>query len=95
MNYYYEIDSRYNGTAFGDSWRYWCMYNCSPATNGKMCFKTHDEFVNRSSRVWVENANGVYQVKPDWHGMRGQVDPREFTLIKLKSKTIKWWDDEQ
>jgi hypothetical protein len=70
------------------------MANCSPADNGKMCFKTHDEFVARSSRVWVENVNGVYQVKPDWYGFRGQVDPHEFTLVKLRAKTIKWWQDE-
>ena len=47
MNYYYEIDPKYDGTIFGDKWRYWCMANCSPADNGKMCFKTHDEFVAR------------------------------------------------
>lgn len=94
MNYYYEIDSKYDGTIFGDRWRYWCMYNCSPADNGKMCFTTHEEFMSRSSRVWLENANGVYQVHPKWHGFRGAVDPHEFTIVKLKAKTIKWWQDE-
>jgi hypothetical protein len=94
MNYYYEIDPKYDSTPHGDKWRWWCMANCSPADNGKMCFKTHDEFSARSSRVWVENVNGVYQVKPDWYGMRGGVDPHEFTLVKLRAKTIKWWQDE-
>jgi hypothetical protein len=93
MNYYYEIDPGYDGTIFGDQWRYWCMYNCSPADNGKMCFKTHDDFVARSKRVWLENRNGVYQVHPAWHGHR-PVDPHEFTLVKLRAKTIKWWHDE-
>ena len=93
MNYYYEIDPRHEVTVFGDKWRYWCMANCSPADNGKMCFKTHDEFVSRSSRVWLENRNGVYQVHPQWHGNRS-VDPHEFTLVKLKAKTIKWWTGE-
>ena len=94
MNYYYEIDPKYDGTIFGDKWRYWCMANCSPADNGKMCFKTHDEFVARSSRVWVENVKGVHQIKPDWYGMLGQVDPHEFTLIKIRAKTVKCCHDE-
>jgi hypothetical protein len=50
--------------------------------------------VARSSRVWLENANGVYQVHPKWHGFRGYVDPHEFTIVKLKARTIKWWQDE-
>ena len=94
MNYYYEIDPGYDGTIFGDKWRYWCMYNCSPADNGKMCFKTHDDFVARSSRVWLENANAVYLVHPKWNLGRGQVNDKEFTMIKLRAKTIKWWTGE-
>ena len=94
MNYYYEIDPKYEGTAFGDKWHYWCMPNCSPAEGGRMCFKTHDEFVARSSRVWLENANAVYLVHPRWNLGRGQVNDREFTMIKLRAKTIKWWQDE-
>ena len=70
------------------------MKNGSAGDGGKMCFKTHDEFVARSSRVWVENVNGVHQIKPDWYGMRGQVDPHEFTMVKLRARTIKWWHDE-
>ena len=94
MNYYYEIDEKYDVTVFGDKWRYWCMYNCSPADNGKMCFKTHDDFVARSSRVWLENANGVYMVKPAWETRRQTIDKHEFTMVKLKARTIKWWHDE-
>ena len=94
MNYYYEIDEKYDGTIFGDKWRYWCMYNCSPADNGKMCFKTHDDFVARSSRVWLENANAVYLVHPKWNLGRGRVNDKEFTMIKLRAKTIKWWTGE-
>ena len=94
MNYYYEIDPGYDGTIFGDKWRYWCMYNCSPADNGKMCFKTHDDFVARSTRVWLENANGVYMIKPTWDAKRYRVDKHEFTMVKLRARTIKWWHDE-
>jgi hypothetical protein len=71
------------------------MPNCSPAEGGRMCFKTHDDFVSNSRRVWLENANGVYLIKPVWGIYRGQVDPREFTMIKLRAKTIKWWKDRE
>jgi hypothetical protein len=89
MNYYYELDER-TEKAFNEKWRYWCLFNCSPVDNGHMPFHVHDEFVAHSSRVWIENANGVYQIKPDWYGMRGQVCPKEFTIIKLKAKTIRY-----
>jgi hypothetical protein len=70
------------------------MPNCSPAEGGRMCFATHDDFVSNSTRVWLENANGVYLVKPVWGIRRGQTDPTEFTMIKLRAKTIRWWQDE-
>ena len=47
-----------------------------------------------SRRVWLENKNGVYLVKPAWAIYRGYVDPKEFTMIKLRARTIKWWEDE-
>jgi hypothetical protein len=92
MNYYYELDER-TDKAFREGWHLWCMPNCSPAEGGRMCFKTHDDFVANSRRVWLENANGVYLVKPSWAIYRGYVDPREFTMVKLRAKTIKWWED--
>ena len=87
MNYYYELDERTQKAAT-ENWRWWCMPNCSPAEGGRMNWKLHDELCSHSSRVWIENANGVYQVKPDWYGLRGTVCPREFTIIKLKAKTV-------
>lgn len=88
MNYYYELDPRTN-KAFEQDWLYWCMPNCSPADGGHMDFKVHDDFVANSTRVWLENANGVYQIKPDWHGMRlTNTSPEDFVMIKLKSKNI-------
>jgi hypothetical protein len=50
--------------------------------------------MSNSRRVWLENANGVYLVKPHWGIHRGQADPQEFTMIKLRARTIKWWEDE-
>ena len=93
MNYYYELDERTNKAKL-EQWHLWCMPNCSPAEGGRMCFKTHDDFVANSRRVWLENANGVYLVKPSWGIYRGQADDREFTMIKLRARTIKWWQDE-
>ena len=89
MNYYYELNPNVK-KAFGESWPYWCLANCSIADGGRMPHGIHDEFMNHSQRVWLENANGVYLVKPDWYGHRYRVDPWEFTIIKLKSKTIEY-----
>ena len=93
VNYYYELDERTNKAKL-EQWHLWCMPNCSPAEGGRMCFKTHDDFMSNSRRVWLENANGVYLVKPHWGIYRGQADDREFTMIKLRARTIKWWQDE-
>ena len=93
MNYYYELDTRTRKAA-EERWLLWCMPNCSPAEGGRMCFKTHDDFVANSTRVWIENANSVYLVKPVW-GIHRPIDPHEFTMIKLRAKTIRWWRDEE
>ena len=87
MNYYYELHPDSN-KAFEQQWQYWCMPNCSPAEGGKMNFKMHDEYMANSTRVWLENANGVYLVKPTWEAHRFRVCPKEFTMIKLKSKNL-------
>ena len=89
MNYYYELNPTVK-KVFGESWPYWCLANCSIADGGTMPHLIHDAFVSASHRVWLENANGVYLVKPDWYGHRYRVDPIEFTMIKLKSKTIEY-----
>jgi hypothetical protein len=93
MNYYYELDERTEKARL-EQWHLWCMPNCSPAEGGRMCFKTHDDFLANSRRVWLENANGVYLVHPKWNLGRGQVNDKEFTMIKLRARTIKWWEDE-
>lgn len=88
MNYYYEIDPKYEGTVFGEDWKYWCMPNCSPAEGGRMNFKVHDDMMANSHRVWLENANGFYIVKPSWAIYRERPDEREFTMVKLKAKNL-------
>jgi hypothetical protein len=87
MNYYYELDPR-STKAHEQKWQYWCMPNCSPAEGGHMNFKMHDEYVSHSTRVWLENANGVYMIKPEWEARRFRVCPKEFTMIKLKAKNL-------
>ncbi len=90
MNYYYELNP-VRKKAIGQEWSYWCLANCSIADGGgRMPYGVHDEFMANSQRVWLENANGVYLIKPDYYGQRHQVDPREFTMIKLKSRTIEY-----
>jgi len=87
MNYYYELDTRTNRYK-QQQWQLWVMPNCSPAEGGWMDFKIHDDFVANSTRVWLENANGVYLVKPTWEAHRFRVCPKEFTMIKLKAKNL-------
>ena len=87
MNYYYELDTR-SKKYFEQQWQYWCMPNCSPAEGGHMDFRVHDDYVANSTRVWLENANGVYVIHPKWDSYRGYVDPTEFMLVKLKSKNL-------
>lgn len=53
-----------------------------------MDFEVHDDFVANSTRVWLENANSIYLIKPAWAIYRGHVDPKEFTMIKLRAKNI-------
>ena len=87
MNYYYELDPR-TKKSFEEKWQYWCMPNCSPAEGGYMNFKMHDEYVASSTRVWIENANGVYLIKPKWEAHRTIVNSSEFMMIKLKAKNL-------
>lgn len=87
MNYYYELTP---GTRImDDTWPYWCLANCN-MYGGRMPFLLHDEFMAHSRRVWLENANGVHLVKPDYYGLRHRVDSREFALVKLKARIIKY-----
>ena len=90
INYYYEIKD--NVTVFGRVVKYLCLTDVKPPIQPWM--QLHEEAHKNSSRVWLENANGVYQVHPAWHGRRGHVDPHEFTMVKLKSRVYKWWHDE-
>ena len=87
LNYYYEIKD--DVQVFGQDIKYLSITDLKPDTIGWR--HIHDEAVQHSRRVWLENANGVYQVKPAHALHRPYTDLREFALIKLKSRTIEWW----
>jgi hypothetical protein len=88
MNFYYEIPE---GTSVlgRPGGGYYYQADCSPAQGGRMNHLVHTQAMDHSSRVWLENANGVTLVKGDrlkhWNN---QVDEREFVLIKLKARNL-------
>jgi len=86
MNYYYEIPENISvlGRPGGG---YYMLTDCSPAQGGRMNHAIHDFAFKDAIRVWLENANGVTLVKaPRGNTSWGEVDPKEFTWIKLKAR---------
>lgn len=88
MNYYYEIpeDTSVFGRTGGG---YYYQADCSPAQGGRLDHLMHSQAINHSSRVWLENANGVTLVKAlpgdtSW----GEIDEREFIMIKLRARNL-------
>ena len=92
IDYYYEFPE--GSDVLGDTVRYAFMRGYHPDDDSEARQMLHGQCYVASARVWLENANGVYLVKPRWGIYRGQVDRREFTMIKLRARTIKWWQDE-
>ena len=86
INYYYEIQD--DVTVFGrNDVRYLSITDLQPGTVGWR--HLHEEAHNNSSRVWLENANGVCLVKgPHTDLSWGKVDEREFVWLKLICKDI-------
>lgn len=87
MNYYYEIPE---GTSvLGQPSGYYYQANCSPAQGGSLNHIVHSQALNQSTRVWLENANGVTLVKaPPNDDSWGQIDEREFVMIKLRARNL-------
>jgi len=86
INYYYEIND--GVTVFGHKEKYLADFDVKPGeTTGWRVF--HDEAVMNSTRVWLENANGVTIVKaPSNDTSWGRVDERELVWLKLICKDI-------
>jgi hypothetical protein len=85
INYYYEIKK--DVTIFGQDVKYLSLTDIKPNTVG---FRhLHEEALYNSSRVWLENANGISLIKTvhpyaSWE----PVKPETITWLKLICKDI-------
>lgn len=86
MDYYYEINP--GTTVFGRSVRYLARYNFHPGEASRGEFKLHDEAMQNSSRVWLQNGNGSFLVEYFGREVLTPVAEREFTWIKLQAVDI-------
>lgn len=84
INYYYEI--REGARLFGQDIRYLSITDLKPGTVGWR--HLHEESLNYSSRVWLENANGINLVIEDGQEVHKPVDPYLITWLKLICKDI-------
>lgn len=88
INYYYEIQD--GVTVFGHPHKYLAQFDVHPGlSHNGINWKFHDEAVKHSSRVWLENANGISLVKgavtdTSWD----RVGKQELVWLKLISKDI-------
>jgi hypothetical protein len=83
INYYYEINEGVR--VFGQDCRYLSITDVKPDTVGWRFL--HDEATKHSSRIWLENANGVTLVKAPINRW-DKVDDQELTWLKLICKDI-------
>jgi len=89
INYYYEIKD--NITVFGKPYKYLAHYDIKPVqTAGRTGWRHwHDEAIKNSSRVWLENANGVTLIKaPANDTSWGCVNQQELVWLKLICRDI-------
>lgn len=89
INYYYEIKD--DVTVFGYTQKYLAHFDVMPGINmsSSAWRKFHDEAVKNSTRVWLENANGVTLIKaPSDDNSWGKVNEQELVWLKLICKDI-------
>lgn len=89
INYYYEI--RDDVTTFGRGHKYLANFDVKPGINvsASAWRKFHDEAIKHSSRVWLENANGVTLIKgPISDTSWGLVNEHELVWLKLICRDI-------
>ena len=85
INYYYELKP--GTTVLGRDEQYIAQLDFDPRQAMSIEFKIHDDAMLNSSRVWMENANGVTLIKaPAVDQSWGQIDAKEFVWIKLKCR---------
>lgn len=87
INYYYELAP--DVTVFGrKDLQYLAHFDVHPGRANGINWTLHDEALRASTRVWMENANGVRQIKPTWTEYNSEIRAAEFTWIKLKCQDI-------
>jgi hypothetical protein len=88
INYYYELNK--DVKMFGrEVCRYLAQYNVHPGKIGSFNHIWHNEAIKNSTRVWLENANGVTLVKePNGDAGWGHVDEQELVWLKLVCRDI-------
>lgn len=87
INYYYEIKDGIK--VFGHEYKYLAHFDIKPNENFNHWRYFHDEAVKNSSRVWLENANGVTLIKgPITDTSWGKVDEHELVWLKLICRDV-------
>jgi hypothetical protein len=88
INYYYELaeDVKMFGRV---TCRYLAQFDVHPGKSGLFNPVWHDEAMKHSTRVWLENANGVSLVKgPMGELVQERVNEQELVWLKLICKDI-------
>lgn len=88
INYYYELarDVKMFGRI---TCRYLAQFDVHPGKSGMFNTVWHDEAIKHSTRVWLENANGVTLVKaPGNDTSWGKVSEQELVWLKLICKDV-------
>lgn len=84
INYYYEIKD--DVTVFGHQQKYLAHFDVKPGGRWRL---VHDQAVKHSSRVWLENANGVTLIKTHHpYASWDKVDQKELIWLKLICRDI-------
>lgn len=86
IDFYYEIKD--GTTVFGQTVKYLARYEFHPGEATASDFKIHDEAVKNSTRVWLQNSNGLAQVMDQGRNICSPADEKEFSWIKLQARDI-------
>ena len=88
INYYYEIQD--GVTVCGHKQKYLAQFDVHPGLGQRgLNWHFHDEALKYSSRVWLENANGISLIKgPMGELVQERVDEYELVWLKLICKDI-------
>jgi len=86
INYYYEIADEVK--VFGHNHKYLAHFDIKPNQFDHWRY-FHDEAIKNSTRVWLENANGISLIKgPMGELVQERVDEYELVWLKLICKDV-------